>query len=68
MLEAEWIADRQLQLSQLSYLDADDSLPQPGNWALSLAVSSDSSAYQTLLMSRAMVTASLIDLAVSKGI
>jgi hypothetical protein len=31
MLEAEWIADTQLQLSQLSYLDGDGSLPEPGS-------------------------------------
>jgi hypothetical protein len=43
MLEAEWIADTQLQLSQLSYLDADEGLPEPGSQALPLTVSSDSS-------------------------
>jgi hypothetical protein len=42
MLEAEWIADTQLQLSQLSYLGADEGLPEPSSQALPLTVSSDS--------------------------
>jgi hypothetical protein len=43
MLEAEWIADTQLQLSQLSYLNADEGLLEPGTQSLPLTVSSDSS-------------------------
>ena len=43
MMEAEWIADTQLQLSQLSYLDANEGLPEPGSQALPLTVLSDSS-------------------------
>jgi hypothetical protein len=45
--QAEWIADTQLQLSQLSYLDADGELSkphnEPGSQAQPLAISSDSS-------------------------
>jgi hypothetical protein len=43
MLEAEWIADTQLQLSQLLHLDADEGLLEPGSQALPLTVSSDNS-------------------------
>jgi hypothetical protein len=42
-LDAERIADTQLQLSQLSYLGADKCLPEPGSQVLPLAVSSDTS-------------------------
>jgi hypothetical protein len=45
--KADWVADAQLQLSQLSYEDADDRLyepePEPGSQAVPLTVSSDSS-------------------------
>jgi hypothetical protein len=45
--KAAWVADTQLQLSQLSYEDADDRLHEPepvlGSQAVPLAVSSDSS-------------------------
>jgi hypothetical protein len=43
MLEAEWIANTQLQLSQPRYLNANKGLPGPGSQALPLTVSSDSS-------------------------
>jgi len=47
MLEAEWIANTQLQLSQLCYLNANKGLPGPGSQALPLTVSSDTSDRQS---------------------